>query len=1203
METLTEHQLKALDYSNHLSLTANAGSGKTFVLSRRYIEIALNEDLDLQNIAAITFTEKAASELYKKIAVQIRERIENESDRTILKRLEKIRRQLVSANISTIHSFCIDILKQFPVEAELDANFIPIDEQLSNDLIELSVDELIKNFIREPAEEKNLKDLIRIFASKNLFTRELISLIKNRKNVFEAADKIYLESKSEEEIAAFYFSSFSEMCRHIFFKDKQKIIASIEAINKEVLNSDGQNSLALEIAALLEKLKKTNEPESKINCFSLIREKILTNKNKIRSQKYLKKGTVNLTAEIDIIESFFGDFSKLPSLDDHHQIEIELAKFGKTIIHFFYEALEIYNNKKVENGYLDYEDILLFTKKILSNEEVQKTLAGKFKYLMIDEYQDTNELQYQIFLPILDDLKKGKLFVVGDEKQSIYMFRDAELEVFYKTKDEIEKTAGKNYLLTLPDSFRMAPQICAFTNLLFGKLFNNPDPLFNEVEHSEIVCAKQDDLSGRTEILLNIDTGTNQITEAELVARRIKMLINSTGSGKQFVWNDIAVLVRKRKSFSELEEAFTGHKIPYTIIGGKGFYQRQTIYDIYNYFSFLLDENNDASLVGILRSPFFTVSDAEIFEISLKAGKNFWSKLNVYSRDEKKLEREVNQLKENKSLAGNYNLASLLRKILNETPFISAISSKPNGSQEIANIEKLIKLTINFSTQGFFTLFDYVNYLKTSIEQSEDEAQAAISEESNAVKIMTLHQAKGLEFNAVFLYRCNDTSQKDMVVAKSVTVNKNFGILTKVPVSGNFFGEYKSAPIVGINNIIAAKKNSAELKRLFYVGVTRAKNYLFLSATTNEQLKLGKGSFLELLLKGLNIDLNKDSFEEDFKLKFLKIENEKFNTIEEDIALKIPIYKEFPEAETFNSEELKSKSENEFRTSEIEDFPEGEIISATKIAIFNQCPVKYQLTYEYGFSNIYESYKNWQSKQSKFVKTSFDFNSKEDKILAIQNEDERISLASYADLKGRIIHKILQDEIAIPDIEEFLVKEIEGENESIDIDETAAEQLKKNILNDILRFVESKTFTGIRDYKRYKNEFEIYIKENDYYLYGIIDKLILDENKAVIIDYKTDDITGNEISIRSEIYLLQLKFYAYIVNRLYPGLKQIRLKLLFIKHPDSPIEINIKEKDFILMKNMIFEMITNVRNKNMTKNLSHCQKCRFYFNSQKCIKD
>ena len=118
-----------------------------------------------------------------------------------------------------------------------------------------------------------------------------------------------------------------------------------------------------------------------------------------------------------------------------------------------------------------------------------------------------------------------------------------------------------------------------------------------------------------------------KISDADFIARRILKLVNEDKTEEKINWRDIALLCRKRKSFTELETSFVHHKIPFAIVGGKGFYQRQTIYDIYNYFSFLLDQENSTALVGILRSPFFSISDSEIFEISIIEGQNYLAKI------------------------------------------------------------------------------------------------------------------------------------------------------------------------------------------------------------------------------------------------------------------------------------------------------------------------------------------------------------------------------------------------------------------------------------------------------------------------------------------------------------------------------------------------------------------------------------------------
>ena len=233
MANLTEYQAKALDYKNHISLTANAGSGKTFVLANRYIKILTEEDISLRSIAAITFTDKAAGELYSKIAKLIDEKISVSTDAREKRKLENIRSQLVSANISTIHSFCIDILREHPVEAGLDANFTAVDEPTSAELIELSVEEMIKNAIKDESHSEDLKYLIRLFASKNLFAREIISLIKDRKNVLGIAGRIY--SKSEEEISGFFRKIFYEFAEKIFADRIPSLLESLKNLNGAVL--------------------------------------------------------------------------------------------------------------------------------------------------------------------------------------------------------------------------------------------------------------------------------------------------------------------------------------------------------------------------------------------------------------------------------------------------------------------------------------------------------------------------------------------------------------------------------------------------------------------------------------------------------------------------------------------------------------------------------------------------------------------------------------------------------------------------------------------------------------------------------------------------------------------------------------------------------------------------------------------------------
>ncbi len=1208
MQILTDHQKAALDFDRHISLTANAGSGKTFVLSKRYLEIALSQKYpNLRSIAAISFTDKAAGELYKKIVDEIEERLSSEKEPDVIIKLNNIRRQLVSANISTIHSFCINILREFPVEAGLDANFTPIDEQISDELIELSVDEVIKFSFNEKDDEDKFKYLVRVLGSKSIFTKELIMLIKKRKNVLAIIENIY--NNSLEEIASHFGDQFLLLIKELFSEKINTIIEIINDINSEVSNKKPENEIAAEIALLLKETLIKHDLIGKIILLKRIGDRILTKSKTIRKKGYLSGDYEAFhAAEIRNVEMFYSDLINIEIPGNYKIIELELARFGKTLIHFFNKAVDIYNSKKKENAYLDYEDILLLVQELLVNPSVKEFLSKKFQYIMIDEYQDTNEIQYNIFLPILDHLKEGNLFVVGDEKQSIYMFRDAELEVFNRTKKDIERTRGENKLLTLPESFRMAPGIALFVNELFGKLFENPELKFNEVAYNELITASNVKSEGSIELLIatrqasinleNDETNGCENVENELIARRIRKLVNDGDAD----YGNIAILCRRRKEFKELENTFAKNNIPFIVVGGKGFYQRQPIFDLYNYFSFLLNIDNDTALVGTLRSPFFNLSDSVIYEVSVETGKNYWEKFKKYARSNTNYKGYIEILSENIQLSSSYDVTSLLRKMLDESAFLAVVASGLNSEQELANIRKVVNITTNFDSKGFKTLYDYVSYLKESINQLEDEAQANITKESDSVQIMTYHQAKGLEFKAVFLHKADEGMKKDTIKAKRITINKHFGLLTKVPINNNFAGDYQKAPIIGISDLIEERKSSAEFKRLFYVGVTRAKEYLFICGTEKKDYAFDINSIFGMISSALGLDYNSDTFSIKSKLKFVELIGNKFITKEKSIGTKIRIIKEIDISDINTNKAENIAPAVKLNARIIKDRPEGEFISATKIAVYNQCPLKYQLTYEYGFTKLFSRYKSWFTENGKMksANSKYEFNIAEIASDEKYSADEK-GKNNYADIKGRIIHKILQKEIEESSLELFISENIKNELDVFDYSKNDSEFLKMDIINDIKAFYKSTIFNKLQSFKNYKNEFEIYINENDYFLYGIIDKLIIEENKFTIIDYKTDDIAREEIKERGQAYLPQLEFYSYIVHRFFGKNFEIGLKLIFLKHSNNILSKTVNSEDFVQISQDITEMVASIRSGKYSKNLGHCKSCLYALNQKQCI--
>lgn len=1168
---LTSEQLSALDYKKNISLVANAGSGKTFVLSKRFVEIYVNENVDLDSIVAITFTDKAAGELQKKISIEIEEQLQNTTDRNKRNRLERLRQELVSSNISTIHSFCINLLKEHAPDAEIDANFYPIDQQTSDELIELALEDTVQNLLQDPITSANVKYLVRLFGSTARLKFILGEAIQKRRIVEKLSADLY--SKPDWEITAYFKSQFDEKFNNLFKESIKSLLRAIDKINAHLYSIDHSNKYVSSISEYLAELKKDEPTVKLIHFMSLIGKEILTTEGAVRNRGYLNKDRHLFSGEIDEIEKVFDELNLFFECQLSGNSENELTVFGVSFIDIFNKVCKAYAEKKKNKSYLDFEDILLFTHKIIGKPEVQKYLSEKYRFIMVDEYQDTNELQYEIIMPILNHLRSGNLFVVGDEKQSIYMFRDADLEIFNRTKNDIHSLGDLGNNLNLPHSFRMFPKLVLFTNKIFSKLFSDPKNEFNEVKHSDLICTKAELEEGGVEILL-ADSET-EIQESEIVSNKILELMRRDNSIK---FGDIGILCRKRDSFSDIENCFTKKNIPFNIIGGKGFYQRQTIYDIYNYISFLITPQNDSALIGILRSPFFNYSDAKLFLISTESGNSFYEKLKKYIQKHDAADNAVDLLEKHMRLAYSQEPNKLIRQIMLDSGYWAFLATKQNSHQELANLEKLLSIARDHSKKGFKNLFDFTFYLKESIEGTDDEGQAQIAQDDDSIKIMTIHQSKGLEFNVVFIYDANAKTQGDNIRSRSIAIDKKLGILTKVPLQKNYFEKFVTPPIVAYYNYLSKRKNDAELKRLFYVAVTRAIKYLFISATHKDFAPV-EGSFFQMVKRGLPIDIDQNEITIDGNVEFLKIENEKLISVSEQVELKINIPGDLKEIELVERHEIIPVVKKKVINERITDSPKNEIISATKVCMFEQCPVKYELTYELGYSPIL-----------KLLKES-------ERIFEFQpNEEESIN--KFAQLRGKIIHKALSNESSQRDLKNFLLNELISE----EFDESQVDKMADSLQEDLENFFKTKFYQEIKNTPKYENEFEVYCKDGDSFLYGIIDKLVYEKDSFTIIDYKTDSVKKEKLIDRAESYFPQLKFYAYVLSKLHPEAEKFNLQLAFLNYPDEELIKTVSKPELIEFAATIRSAINNIYKQNFISKTSHCSQCQFALEGDKCVK-
>ena len=327
------------------------------------------------------------------------------------------------------------------------------------------------------------------------------------------------------------------------------------------------------------------------------------------------------------------------------------------------------------------------------------------------------------------------------------------------------------------------------------------------------------------------------------------------------------------------------------------------------------------------------------------------------------------------------------------------------------------------------------------------------------------------------------------------------------------------------------------------------------------------------------------------ELTFLNKENEVYSNKTKAIKLEILVTRKIITEVLLNEKESIDLSNQKLVLSEIKDHSLGEVISATRFSTFSDCPLKYNLLYNYKVGDLF--HQSLQITSASKYSIVEDYNRNE---LSSYLFDDESKQSDYSKLKGKLIHYILNKNIDKENLARFVKERIKSF-----FNEENFELFEKGILDDLLLFYNSNEFKLINSFPVYKNEFEVYLKEEDYYLFGIIDKLIITDKKLIILDYKTDKIDKNEINVRAKKYLPQLKFYSYIVSRLFNKKQEIEGRIIFIKHPDNAFVFNY---DKVLDKNIkstITDMISSIRNNNYSLNLNACKECIFADGNSQCI--
>jgi ATP-dependent helicase/nuclease subunit A len=877
----TPEQRRAVDTRDvSVALSAGAGCGKTFVLTERYLSHLEPNDVgapscDLSQLVAITFTDRAAREMRDRIRAKCFERLQQappeQGDYWL-----GLLRSLDSARVSTIHSFCGTLLRSHAVEAELDPRFAVLEAAQAETLLAEQIDDRLR--AKLAARDEDVLELVTQFG--------LARLREHLADLFDACrsrDYHHWLAKQPQALvdrwAEFHW-------RHVVPALARRVVEChgarqlLALLRENVFDHAELRERQEAILRLLPTLPQSSTLREDLDVIreqaKLVRSKKAWPSEDLKDQ--FRDAAKALRTEIDKVAEQL-DFDAAASLPS--------AEFGLALLKLADEVHRAYEAAKAELAVLDFDDLLIRARRLLTDpnhNRVRQRLAQDTRLLLVDECQDTDPVQVELIKALCGDGDQARnLFFVGDYKQSIYRFRGADPSVFRKLQAETPKRGR----LPLSRNFRSQPAILQFVNALFCEALGSEempyDPLapHRQQTHAgpavEFMWCLGDHADGETtddqpDQRADDDSqsddreppGIRELRqrEADWIARRIcQFLTGEPCDGVPALQvhdkapphtravrkGDIAILFRSLSDVAYYEEALRHYGIDYYLVGGHAFYAQQEIYDVLNLLRSLVSPADEVSLAGVLRSPFFSLTDESLFWLA-QHDRGLWAGLcserlppAIDADQQTRVKFAARTLQELRARKDRIGIAELLGEAMNRTGYDAALLGEFLGERKLANLRKLISQARALDRTGVMSLSDFIVQLSQFVVRQPREPLAATNPEAtDVVRLMTIHQSKGLEFPIVFVpdmgRRFNDRST-------AADYSDDLGPLVRLP------KDHEQARAVNghcMHCQVSSVEDKQEAIRLFYVAATRAADFLVLSGGL-KKLDGENGPWMQLL--------------------------------------------------------------------------------------------------------------------------------------------------------------------------------------------------------------------------------------------------------------------------------------------------------------------------------------------------------------------
>jgi ATP-dependent exoDNAse (exonuclease V) beta subunit len=815
-------------FERDLVVKAGAGTGKTHALVTLYLHLvggvtAARLRIAPPRIAVVTFTDKAAGELKERIRLRLGHVAEAEDAGAIEKTLAEAARdlgvalpdratwqeallQLGAAPIGTFHSFAGTLLRRHAARAALDPDFTLLDEAEAQARATQAAERAVLDALS--AGDEDVEELVAEYGYHSVgrgrgLVEQLVELRARRAEEGRAGEPFDRNYDADEvarnhAAAVAGFTTAAARLRSI----------ALELSGKSVARAQ----LCADLAAAAD-LSRADALDEFWNEFRFLRGPALDGvKSAIKSSgEELAAARTSLRA--------------VP-------LARALSRLTTTV-----EAS--YRAHKRRSGTVDFSDLLVLARDLLRDHaDVRMAVRSRFAVILVDEFQDTNPVQAELVELIgarQPDDESARLFVVGDRKQSIYEFRGADVAVFARSAETLVARGGEAQLLT--QSRRSVPSLLALNNALFARALRGSGGGAWDVVYeaaSDDLTPLRDEPAGAAGAELLVVAGASsaeaRAREARAIARRIAQL---RSDGRKL--GDMAVLLRRFTHLTDYLDALRAVPLPYFVVRGRGFFAAQEIRDLASALTVLDNPDDLLALVALLRSPIVGVSDETLAKLSLAGQLRARVLLDrqtvlpptIPHAERESLLRFRDQFRELRLIADRLGPAACAQAIVDGADLIAILAATTDGEQRVANLLRLVERARQFETSGG-DLRAFVNWLRRAAgpggEADAAEAQVA-DEKDDVVRVMTVHQAKGLEFPVVFVPSCGGNERLETA---PIMYDADVGLGLRIRDERAPSSRAHTSASLRVQQVRRARQR-AESLRLFYVAATRAKDLVVFS--------------------------------------------------------------------------------------------------------------------------------------------------------------------------------------------------------------------------------------------------------------------------------------------------------------------------------------------------------------------------------------